>query len=311
LGEHGGDVVTGVARAAVLGAGTMGREIALVLVRSAYDVSLWSRSESTSADSAAWLAERIGPDDGTIRVVPTPEDAVADADAVVETVVEDLGVKHDLLRRVERVAPATAVLTTNTSSIPITELASALANPERLVGLHWFHPASATALVEVVSGRDTSADAAAGARGIAERASRDVVDVRVDVPGFVINRLQYAIMREAMALVEAGVSLPDDIDRAMTSLLGPRWSAVGLFAAMDLAGLDTVARVGGVIFPSLDASASVPAAVTARVAAGDLGQKSGRGFLTWDDARRTAVADRRARVAAALHTAQPGAHPTD
>lgn len=262
-------------RIAVLGAGTMGAGIASVFASVGNEVSLYSRSQDTLDDARAAISER------TVTYTTSVAECVADAEVICETVVESLAVKRDLFAELESLAPPDCLLTTNTSSIPITSIASVLRRPERLVGLHWFNPPPVMPLVEVIRGERTDDGVVAHTREICSGAGKQVIEVCQDVPGFVVNRLQYALFREAVHLVEQGIASIDDVDRAVSTTLAPRWSACGPLRLMDLAGLDTVEKVAATILPSLNVQSVVPDAVSQRVSRGEYGTKTGRGFYEW------------------------------
>ena len=158
------------------------------------------------------------------------------------------------------------MLATTTSSLPLAELASALTAPERFAGWHFFHPADLMSLVEIVPGERTDPAVLARLRTWSEHLGRRPIVLRRDVPGFVANRLQYALLREAYALVESGVCALPDVDVAVTAGLGARWAALGPFETMDLAGLEVHAAVAAALFPLLSDGAELPG--RARPAAG-------------------------------------------
>ncbi|MEU6140267.1 3-hydroxyacyl-CoA dehydrogenase family protein [Streptomyces sp. NPDC047081] len=269
-------------RVAVLGAGTMGREIARLFAGAGHRVTVWSRSPATVA---ALLDEET-----TITGTDSAVAAATGADLVVETIVEDPDLKTALLAEVEPHLAPDGILTTNTSSLSISRLASGLRDPARLLGMHWFHPASVMPLVELVLGEATAPAVLETAERVCASLGKETVVVREDVPGFVVNRLQYAIMREALALVADGVVSAEDVDLAVSRALAPRWCASGLFELMDLAGLDTVRRVSRVIMPALSSGTDVPEPVERLCAEGRYGAKSGSGFYPWDDGRLARVA---------------------
>lgn len=275
----------GAERIAVVGAGTMGAGIAGVFAAAGYDVALYSRSTGTLERAREELDRRIGERAAGVLLTTELPEALDRASLVSENVLEDLGLKRTIFADFERWAPADAVLTTNTSSVPITAIAEGLSEPGRVVGLHWFNPPAVMPLVEIVRGERTDDATVDAVRAICAAIQREVIEVRRDVPGFVVNRLQYAMLREAIALVEEGVASMADVDRAVATTLAPRWSASGPLELMDLAGLDTVEKVAGILLPELSARTSVPDLVTDRVAAGALGTKAGRGFYDWTPER--------------------------
>jgi 3-hydroxybutyryl-CoA dehydrogenase len=266
---------------AVLGAGTMGAGIAAVLAGHGFDVRLYSRSTATLEAARALITAHDAAALGRVGTTTDLDAAARGAVLVVESVAEDLPVKRAIFARVEPLAADGALLTTNTSSVPITEIATAVADPARLIGLHWFNPPTVMPLVEIVRGERTSDAAVAAARALCAEIGRESIVVDRDIPGFVVNRLQYALLREAIALVESGIASVADVDRAVSTTLAPRWSALGPLGLMDLAGLDVVEKVSGILMRDLDASGDVPRTVTELVAQGALGAKAGRGFYAW------------------------------
>lgn len=297
--------MTGGPTVAVVGAGTMGAGIAEVFARRGMTVRLYSRSDGTLQRARALLdargmTEPIG--FGTELAA-----CLAGADVVCETVAESLDLKRALFAEFERHAAPDALLTTNTSSIPITAIAASLAQPGRVCGLHWFNPAPVMPLVEVVRGERTTDETVVATRRLADAVGKRSIVVESDVPGFVVNRLQYAMLREALHLVEAGVATRADVDLAVSSTLAPRWSAHGPLRLMDLAGLDVVEAVSRMVYPALSDTADVAPTVSGLVADGALGAKTGRGFFDWTEPERAAaVRARDAMVALVLGQGRTG-----
>ncbi|WP_405823595.1 3-hydroxyacyl-CoA dehydrogenase NAD-binding domain-containing protein [Streptomyces sp. NBC_01390] len=285
-------------RVAVIGAGTMGAGIAQVFARAGCRVTLWSRSESTLAAARATV-----PDD--VRCTRSLAEALEGADVVSENVAEIVALKQDILATAEAAVAPECLLTTNTSSVPITLLGTALEHPGRFLGMHWFNPAPVMPLVELVAGAATDAADMTRAESLTRRLGKLPVVVRADVPGFVVNRIQYAVLREVLHLVESGVTSVEDADLAVRTTLAPRWAACGPLELMDLAGLDVVQQVSGILMPELSNSAEVPASVSKLVADGALGAKSGRGFYPWTPERTAQVKAHRDAVVSRL-TAEGG-----
>lgn len=273
---------------AIIGAGTMGCGIAGVMAANGFSVRLYSRGEATLARARATLGETSG-----ILYSTDLSACLCGAQFVSESVAEDLELKRRIFAEIEARVPADCLLTTNTSSVPITRIATALAAPERLVGMHWFNPPAVMPLVEIVRGEASAEAAVARARALCAALGKEVIEVSRDVPGFVVNRLQYAMLREAVHLVEAGIASVEDVDRAVETTLAPRWASAGPLRLMDLAGLDTVEKVSAVLMPALSQSPGIPEIVRRLCAEGALGSKSGRGFYDWPgDSAETAKADR-------------------
>lgn len=276
-------------KVAIIGAGTMGAGIAGVFAQHGYSVSLYSRTEDTLSKAKS----RIGAVSRKLDFTTSIEACVDGAEVVSENLAEDLALKQRVFGELERLASPSCLLTTNTSSVPITQIAANLENPGRVVGIHWFNPPAVMPLVEVVRGEKTSTEVVERARLLCVNVGKEVIEVKTDIPGFVVNRLQYAMLREALYLVESGAASIEDVDRAVETTLAPRWSSAGPLRLMDMAGLDTVERVSGILMRALDNGSSVPPLVRRLCEEGAFGAKSGRGFYDWtDDAIAKAISKR-------------------
>jgi len=271
----------------------MGAGIARVFADAGASVRLCARRESSLEAARPRLGEHVD----RVRATTSHDEALAGAELVVETIVEELGPKRELLTQAEELAAPDAILTTNTSSLPLAPLAATLRLPERFAGLHWLNPPELVELVEVVGAEETAPETLAALVDWMTQLGKAPVVVRRDVPGFVANRLQYALLREAYALVDAGVASFEDVDRAVVHGLGSRWAAIGPFETMDLAGLDVHAAVAVNLWPEL-ASGGEPSPTIAQVLeTGALGVKNGRGLRgDYDEADADALKERRNRV---------------
>jgi 3-hydroxybutyryl-CoA dehydrogenase len=230
---------------AVIGAGTMGAGIARVFADAGSSVRLNARRES-SLEAAR---ERL--DGASVLLTTDLDEALSGAQLVVETIVEEVEPKRQVLARAEEAAARGAILTTNTSSLPVAQLAGALKRPDRFAGLHFLNPPELVEVVEIVGADETAPETLESLRRWMDALGKAPVVVRRDLPGFVVNRLQYALLREAYALVDSGVCSFADVDRAVTQGLGARWAAIGPFETMDLAGLDVHAAVAANLWPEL------------------------------------------------------------
>ncbi|WP_026373410.1 3-hydroxyacyl-CoA dehydrogenase family protein [Agrococcus lahaulensis] len=268
---------------AVLGAGIMGAGIARVLGRAGHDVRVFD----VRAEAAAAAAESAG---GTAH--GSVAAAVDRATIVLEAAPERLDLKLALLAEVEA-ANDDAVIASNTSSIGADALAAGMRDPARLVIAHFFNPADTVPLVEVVPGPATPPETVERMVALLAAAGKTAVPLAQQVEGFIANRLQAALYREAMHLVERGVATPEQVDAVVTAGLGPRWALAGPFEIMDLGGLDVWTSVTDGIFPTLGDASAAPGMLRERLERGDLGAKTGRGFLERD-------ADAPARFAARL-----------
>jgi 3-hydroxybutyryl-CoA dehydrogenase len=275
-------------RVGVFGGGRMGAGIAhtflaagcqVVVVESDGETAQAARQRVVSslgkAADRGLLGE--GADVAATRLTTTSDTAaLADVGLVIEAVPEDTALKLAVLRQVERVAPD-AVLATNTSSLSIDTIADGLAAPERFIGLHFFNPVPASDLVEVVVGSRTGDDLVQRARGWVAALGKTAITVK-DSPGFASSRLGVAIALEAMRMVQDGVASAEDIDTAMT--LGYR-HPVGPLKTTDIVGLDVRLAIAEHLARELGPRFEPPQLLRDKVASGELGRKSGRGFYDW------------------------------
>ena len=230
---------------AIIGAGTMGAGIARIFAEGGASVRLMARRDA-SLEAAR---ERLGETD--MQLTTSLDEALTGADLVVESVTEQVEPKREVLMRAEELAAPEALVTTNTSSLPLAAFEGALSRPERFAGLHFLNPPELVEVVEIVGGEETAPETLETLAGWMEALGKAPVVVRRDVPGFVVNRLQYALLREAYSLVDSGVCSFADVDRAVTHGLGARWAAIGPFETMDLAGLGVHAAVAANLWPEL------------------------------------------------------------
>ena len=286
------DAMAELKRIAVIGAGTMGQGIAQVAAAAGIEVRLHDvskeRIEHGLAQVHASLARAIEKGHTTpaqklavlqhLHGAPDLAEAVSTADVVIEAVPESIELKQRIFRDVDAVAPAGALLASNTSSLSISRIAEATREPERVVGLHFFNPVPAMALVEVVRGRATSDETAARAVACATALGKEAIVV-ADFPGFASSRLGLVLGLEAMRMLEQGVASAEDIDKAMT--LGYR-HPMGPLRLTDLVGLDVRLAIAEHLHRELASDAFRPPEILRRyVVEGRLGRKSGRGFYDW------------------------------
>jgi 3-hydroxybutyryl-CoA dehydrogenase len=277
----------------VVGTGTMGRGIAQNAATSGYDVVMVDAAEAQLASAMAALRETL---DGLVakgkladearaaalarlRSAASLDEGVRAADLVVEAVPESLDLKRAIFREADAAAPVHAVLATNTSSLPVGEIARATRRPERVVGMHFFNPVPVMTLLEVVRASETSDGALAAAVAVGRSMGKDPIVVK-DAPGFATSRLGVLLGLEAMRMLEQGVASAEDIDKAMT--LGYR-HPMGPLRLTDLVGLDVRLAIAEHLSQALRSEAFRPPDILRRmVAAGKLGKKSGEGFYRWD-----------------------------
>ena len=280
-------------KVAVLGAGTMGHGIAQVAAMAGADVWLRdvdegvlqkatlgiTRSLDKLTEKGRITAEQRATALGKIRFTTSLEDALKEPQLVVEAVPERLDLKQKVFVEADKLAPKDAVLATNTSSLPIRDIAAALPEEERprLLGMHFFNPVPIMKLVEVVRGPDTAAKHVDDVVALARRMGKEPIVVR-DSPGFASSRLGVALGLEAIRMLEENVASAEDIDKAMT--LGYN-HPMGPLRLTDLVGLDVRLHIAEGLAKSLGARFEPPALLRTMVEQGKLGQKTGRGFYDW------------------------------
>jgi 3-hydroxybutyryl-CoA dehydrogenase len=280
-----------IERVGVVGSGTMGLGIAEVAAAAGCDVVVRSRSRSTAEDTCAALeralarqVERQRRTEDEARAICSRVRATGDlndlaaCDLVIESVVEDLATKKALFVELDQRTGRDAILATNTSTLPVVELAMATSRPELVCGLHFFNPASAMRLVEVVVPITAAPDTVKAALAFVEACGKEGVEVQ-DRAGFVVNALLFPYLNNAMRLLEAQVATMEGIDTAMTGGCG---FPMGPFALLDLVGLDTSLAILETLHKESGDPSTAPAAMLRRlVAAGRLGRKSGQGFYDY------------------------------
>jgi 3-hydroxybutyryl-CoA dehydrogenase len=279
-------------RLAVIGAGLMGSGIAQVAARAGWEVTLRDLDDAAVQRGLSGIRKSLekfaakgtisGEDVETAlgRITPTTDlEAASDADIVVEAVFERLEIKQDVFRELDRICKTDAVLATNTSAIPVTQIAAATSRPESVVGTHFFSPVPMMKLCELVRGYKTSDETLARARSFAEEIGKTCIVVNRDIAGFVTTRLISALVVEAVKLVESGVVSPEDLDTACQLGFG---HAMGPLATTDLTGVDVLLHATKNIYNDTADEKFFPPELLARmVTAGDLGRKTGRGFYSY------------------------------
>lgn len=292
--------------AVVVGGGIMGADVALVLARAGCDTIVIEPGAARRAalpayfaqglaqmDAQRWL-DRVSCAESLGSLSPETWQAI---DLVIECIPEKLPLKQALFADLQPRVRPDAILASNSSSFPISAIAQGLPTRERMLGLHFFMPAHLVPLVEVVWSEATVPVAAESLATFMRRCGSVPVQVRKDRPGFLANRLQHALAREAFAMIDEGVATPEDVDAAVRFGFGFRFLAAGPVMQRDHAGIDTHCAAAATMYPSLAANTVPARALSDRVARGELGMKTGQGFFAWPP---EAVAAERARYDALL-----------
>jgi len=252
------------------------------------DASRHERDRLIPVGSTAQLQLRVHSADSI-------EEAVADAEYVVEAVYEDLNVKAEVLRRVEAVASPDAIISTNTSTISMASLSQNLQHRQRFLGAHWFNPPQFVPAVELIAGPETASETVDAVESLLIRAGKKPART-ADCAGFVANRLQYALFQEAVAVVEEGIATAEAVDQIVRTSFGFRLPFFGPFAIADMAGLDVYRDCYRVFEESFGERFVAPALLDELVSLGRLGAKTGSGFVITDAAQAAAMAERRDRA---------------
>lgn len=292
---------------AVIGAGLMGHGIALTLAKAGQYVTItdpFQEARATVSDRIRHSMSAMGDDEATIadalkmiEILDTTAEAVRGADVVFEAAPEKLALKQKIFAEIEAHAPDTCILASNTSVMPITQIMSKLRLKNRAVGTHWWNPPHLIPLVEVVKTEWTDPKVAQDMFDLLADAGKTPVMVEKDVPGFIGNRLQHALWREAVSLVENGICEAEDVDTVVKSCFGRRLAVLGPLENADLVGTDLTLDIHENVLHDLESRQGPSPYLEKLVAEGRLGMKSGQGFRKWTDEEADAV---RAKVASHL-----------
>lgn len=277
----------------------MGHGIAQVFASKGHEVAL-TDSNNGALDRAIrqirtnmnLLAQRgmgepgdVEPAIRNIRTTSSLEEAVSEARFILETIPEDLSLKQKLFRDIEGFCSPNAILATNTSVLSITEIASTAKNKERVIGTHFWNPPYLIPLVEIVGGKNTSQEVADYTYDLLRTAGKHPVRVKKDIPGFIGNRLQHALWREAVSIVNQGVADAETVDEVIKNSFGIRLPVLGPLETADMVGLDLTLQIHDYIFRYLDRTSEPSLILKQKVKDGELGFKTGIGFYTWNRER--------------------------
>ena len=298
---------------AIVGGGLMGAGIAQVFVAAGHRVTVFEPSveaRNSIRERVAADLRLLNRDESLAQAVVTTADlaqAVASADYVTEAGPEKLEVKQSIFAQLVALSPPTAILASNTSVIPIHRIAAGLPTSERILGTHWWNPAALIPLVEVVQTAQTSAATVRWVMELLKSVGKSPAHIVKDVPGFVANRLQHALWREAIAMVGEGICDAATLDACVKNSFGLRLAVLGPLENADLVGLDLTLDIHRTIIPELNRDSGPNPLLEAHVAAGKLGFKSGIGFRSWSQPEMDEL--RRRLKAHLLQAQRPGPDP--
>jgi 3-hydroxybutyryl-CoA dehydrogenase len=280
---------------AIIGAGLMGHGIAQIFSSQGHRVNLVDVSDEVlataleniranltlMAQSGIGSPEEIEPAIGRIKTTRKLEEAATDAQFVIEAVTENLEVKQRLFRELDSICSSESILATNTSVISITEIAARAARRDRVVGTHFWNPPYLIPLVEVIKGEETSLQVVDRTMDLLRSVGKHPVKVNKDVPGFVGNRLQHALWREAISIVDKGIADPETVDEVIKKGFGLRLPILGPIENADMVGLDLTMAIHDYILKHLESSPEPAPILQEKVKKGELGFKTGQGFQKW------------------------------
>ena len=281
---------------AVIGSGTMAAGIAAGFIAEQYPVLVLGRNQEKVAQclqKAVALAQTISTQAAIREQSPSAllaQQRGGDLDTwvdwqdciwVIETVAEDLALKQAIFQALDQRVPPHIPIGSNSSGFPISKIAHNLLTAKRMIGAHYFMPAEIVPLVEIVLGEKSALAIAEQVCALYRQIHKKPVLVKRDIPGFLANRIQHALMREALALVDAGIATPADIDDAVRYSFGFRYAAIGPMTQKEISGWDGMANAAKEIYPSLSNSQTIPPSLAQLMAAGKTGMKAGAGYRSW------------------------------
>jgi 3-hydroxybutyryl-CoA dehydrogenase len=287
--------MAGKVRIAVVGAGLMGHGIAQVFALAGHDVTITDSHKPTLDAAKGRITQNLrdlGDDPKAVdRVRPVAElgDCVRDADYVVEAVLENMALKQKLFGEIEKHVRADTILASNTSVMPITEIMKGLKHRERALGTHWWNPPFLVPLVEVIGTQWTSPQAIDFTMKLHADAGKTPAHVKKDAPGFIGNRLQHALWREAISLVERGICDAETVDSVIKAAFGRRLAVLGPLENADLVGTDLTLAIHQTVLPDIEHRPGPSPYLEKLVADGKLGFKSGEGFRKWSPEQQAAL----------------------
>ena len=287
--------VKNIKRVAVVGAGLMGHGIAQEFAMKRYKVCLYDCDQEQGRQAINKIKtnlrrlvsfglathEQCEAVPARIRFCTIVKDAVADVDLVVEAVYENLELKQKIFQELDSLCPARTIFASNTSTLHPSDLAAVTRRPDKVLVVHYLNPPYLIPLVEIVRSEKTSDETVMTICHFLEGIGKRPVTLRKEVPGFIANRLQVALLREALWLVHQGIASAQDVDTVIKTSFGRRWAAAGVFEVFEIAGWDLLLSMAETVVPTLASSSEMISWLREKVDRGELGVKSGKGFYEW------------------------------
>ncbi len=287
----------------IVGAGLMGQGIALEFAIAGFHVRLnditeeklqqsvedINRSLNMIRSAGLQIDDKAISNINDIKTDINLKNITQDSDLVIESVYEDLPLKQLIFHQLDEICPEHTILASNTSTFMPSSLSFKTKRPERLLVMHYFNPPYLLPLVEIVKGEMTDQKTVDTISDLLTKIGKKPLILKKELLGFVANRLQAALVREAFSLVEKGIATPEEIDTVMVNSIGRRYQTSGIFELADLAGLDVGFALISQLFPDLESSPDIPTLFTDKVEKGEMGAKTGRGFYAWSRERIEAV----------------------
>ncbi|MBS4959514.1 MAG: 3-hydroxyacyl-CoA dehydrogenase family protein [Clostridiales bacterium] len=285
-----------IEKVVIAGAGTMGFSFAQIFAQHNFNVTVYDMFPAAIEKAKKFIAinqeamieqkeitkEESGALLGRISFT-TEKECFKEADFVLEAIIENMEIKQNFWSEISALAKEDTILTTNTSGMSITEIATAVKRPERFCGMHWWNPPHILPLIEVIKGDLTADETLDIVVALGKELGNEPVVCKKDINGFIGNRIQYAILRECLHIVESGAATFEDVDKVMKYGLGIRYAYIGPFETIDFTGIDVVSRISDYMFAELDNATEGSEILRKLVEEGRLGIKSGKGIYDYGD----------------------------
>lgn len=285
----------------VIGSGTMGQSIALAIIMAGKFVKVWCLNEEEK--EKAWVdlqdkIERLHSFDipckkENIILSTELEEVVKDATLIIEAVPEVLSLKREWYEKLDALCDETVILASNTSGFCASDIAKQMTFPERMIVAHFWNPAHLVPLVEVVPGEKTTKETTERTLNAMQDIGKKAIHVKKEMNGFIGNRLQYALLREAQHILQEGVASAEEIDLAVVNSIGARYLVTGPFASADMGGLDVFHSISSYLYPDLSKNNESSDEMKRLVENGHFGIKTGKGFYQWDEAFKKEMNEKR------------------